>query len=196
MTIKILDYAVVTEPREKTNKELRQELKSEFGISGRRLDNFTLTAMKALANLQTSLKPERKYSLFSAAQYFSLELLQSLLLDLSQDIALKPLDFVATVGNAANYYLAKEFKLHGSNLFLGCSEQKLAKTLLTAELDLLEVNSEAAVLVLWHETETTRSCDCLIIELADEAHSTTPITNIDELTELMAKGVNPPFYYR
>ncbi|MFY8352068.1 hypothetical protein AAEU29_16120 [Pseudoalteromonas sp. SSM20] len=196
MTIKIIDYAVITEPREKTNKQLRQELKSEFGISGRRLDNFTLTAMKALANVQTSLKPECKYSLFSAAQYFSLELLQSLLLDLAKDIALKPLDFVATVGNAANYYLAKEFKLHGSNLFLGCSEQKLAKTLLTAELDLLEKNSDAAVLLLWHETETTRRCDCLIIELTDEAHASALITDINELTELIAKGVKPPFNYR
>lgn len=190
MTLNVLNYAIVDEPRDKTNKQLRQELKYDFAINGRRLDNFTLTAMKAVAKIAPSLNSENRYALFSAAQYFSLELLQSLLLDLAQNTPLKPLDFVATVGNAANYYLAKQFNLEATNLFLGCTDNKLSKTLLVAELDLSEQNSDAAIIVIWQESEKTRRCYALLVELAPQQATN---VNAHELIAQLDAGAKTPF---
>lgn len=191
MTLNVLDYAIVDEPRDKTNKQLRQELKHDFAINGRRLDNFTLTAMKAVAQIAPSLNDENRYSLFSAAQYFSLELLQSLLLDLAQNTPLKPLDFVATVGNAANYYLAKQFNLAATNLFLGCTDNKLEKTLLVAELDLSEQNADAAIIVIWQESDETRRCYALLVELAPQQPQG---VNANALLTQLDAGVKTPLF--
>lgn len=163
--LQIIDYAMVEEPREKLNKVLRKELKTEYGIDGRRLDNFTLTAMKALAKIRSSIPEDEITSLISAASYFSIELLQNLIQEIAQQQEIKPLDFVATVGNAANYYLAKQFKLDGTNLFLGSSTDIAEKTLTVAELDLLEQTSTHSVVVIWQENEATRKCYAFLLSM-------------------------------
>ena len=111
-----------------------------------------------------------------------------MLLDLQQNVAIRPLDFVATVGNAANFYIAKEFSIDGSNLFIGADENALAKSLLLAALEGHSNEETAVVVLIWQETEQQRVCHALLLGNTLEKHNTLPIkpelTDISELSTI------------
>jgi hypothetical protein len=164
MKLSLLQYAQYSHPRAVENKVLRQQVKERFGLSVRRLDNFTLCALGAVAQIREHLSSFDKLSLISCASYFSIELVQQLLVDLQQQRAMRPLDFVATVGNAANFYIANEFAIHAGNLFLGANDDgALQKSLLISALELTPDANHAVVLVLWQENEDERSCHVLLL---------------------------------
>lgn len=190
MKLKVVKQIEKQFPRSSTNKELRAELKANFGISGRRLDNFTLSAMLTLAELKEELVGYDTLSLFSVANYFSLELLQKLVEEVSEGHELKPLDFVASVGNAANYYLAREFGINGSNIFAASGEQALSKGLTLAALELLELRTDAAVVMRWQESEEHRLCQALLCVPAEEG---LPENGLAELEESSLSELETPY---
>lgn len=164
MSLIIRDYAKISHARAESTKALRQELKLQFGISGRRLDNFTLSAMMAVAQVRKSISADKSVALIGVAQYFSIDLMQSLIDQVDQGQEIRPLDFVTTVGNAANYYLAKEFNIHASNLFLGCSESPLMKAFTVAELELTANRTDLAVVVIWQKDDAARNVYAFVVE--------------------------------
>ncbi|EWH10596.1 hypothetical protein DS2_07183 [Catenovulum agarivorans DS-2] len=163
MPINIIAQSEFTHARDITNKILRAELKQAFGINGRRLDNFTLAGLAAATKLH--LNAQRPITgLIGCAEYFSVELLQSLLLDIDAANPIRPLDFVATVGNAANYYIAKEFNVTGLNLFIGSSDNSEAKLLQLAETELMANQHQTLLLLNWHEDSNQRRCKASLVD--------------------------------
>lgn len=185
MQFKLVDYCQFSHPRAMTNKALRQQIKSELGISGRRIDNFTLSALAAVQLLFQKTQPNpHALGLISSAQYFSIELLQNLIQEIEQGHAIKPLDFVATVGNAANYYIAKQFAMNACNLFLGISENAFYKSSLLAASELKQDPSLQIILVQWHESETERSCTASLLSAAETASQTLLIPQVWHPSEI------------
>ncbi len=168
MKLTIQQQAEQTFCRKTSNKELRQQLKEQYGIAGRRLDNFTLSAMLTIAPMQQQLAQYQHISLFSVANFFSLELLQQLVENLYHKHPIKPLDFVASVGNAANYYIAREFNLHAANIFTAAEQGALGKGLTLAALELSQQRADAALIMHWQEDETTRLCQAMLCTLGTD----------------------------
>lgn len=146
-----------------TNAELRKQVKSDTGLSVRRLDNFTLTGMLCVFQLLGGNKMSLECGLYAGAEYFSIELLQTSLINQQQNIPLRPLDFIATVGNAANFYIAKEYNLTGPNNFIGVSELAIEKLLWLCNADFKRSTIEQAVVMVWHETNDERVCTSLLL---------------------------------
>lgn len=185
MQVTLFNYACFSHSRAIDNKSLRQQVKQKYGVGVRRLDNFTLCALAAVAELGDEIKAYKKLSLISCAQYFSIELIQQMLQDIKQNRAMRPLDFVATVGNAANFYIAKEFSIDGSNLFIGADEDALTKSLLLSALEIKTDKEAAVILLIWQETEQQRFCHALLLGETQEQHSKYPRQqNLNHLEEL------------
>ena len=92
MQVTLFNYACFSHSRAIDNKSLRQQVKQKYGVGVRRLDNFTLCALAAVAELGDEIQAHKKLSLISCAQYFSIELIQQMLQDLKQNRAMRPLD--------------------------------------------------------------------------------------------------------
>ncbi|WP_340679986.1 hypothetical protein [Paraglaciecola sp.] len=188
MQITLLKHASFCHQRELDNKALRQQLKEQFGIAGRRLDNFTLCALGAVAKLGSEIHQCKPLSLISCAAYFSIELIQQMLLDMQQGKNIRPLDFVSTVGNAANFYIAKEFAIGGSNIFIGAGEDALAKSLLISSLEAQTNKTGSVLLLVWQESEEQRRCHALLLRDSKESDTSYAqpqiFKDIDDLSKL------------
>ncbi len=168
MIFTIVDGAHFSHRRGLTNKALRKQLKIEFGIQGRRLDNFTLSGLAACHLLFNKLPEEcgqGRLSLFSSSQYFSIERLQALLTEIDQDMSIKPLDFIATVGNAANFYIAQQFNLLASNLFIGTSEHAFYKNACLASCDAMLEPERGSIFVIWQDNMECRQCFAFYVKV-------------------------------
>lgn len=152
-----------------TNKILRKQIKQITGFEVRRKDNFTLIALQALQSLFNTKEAQAidlanaQLGLYGVGDYFSVELLQSLVLSVEQGEDVKPLDFISSVGNSANFYLAKQFDITGVNLFTGASQEAINKTQLLAQSDLALGLVDYAVLVHWQQDEVTRLCQVSLL---------------------------------
>jgi hypothetical protein len=187
MQVTLFDYACFSHSRALDNKSLRKQVKQKYAVEVRRLDNFTLCALAAVAELKTEIQAYSDLSLISCAQYFSIELIQQMLQDLEKNRAIRPLDFVATVGNAANFYIAKEFSIDGSNLFIGADENALNKSLILSALETNSNKEAAVILLVWQETELERFCHALLLGGTIKKHDMFPKRqNLRQLNELSA----------
>lgn len=148
-------------------KALRQQIKQETGLTVRRMDAFTLIALLAVFRAKQGVDLTSRIGLYSCADYFSSDLMQSMLLDVHNREAIKPLSFVASVGNAANYYLASAYTITGPNLFIGSDKLGMKKNQLLAQADMQSGIIDIAILVVWQEDDKTRQCSVKIIENAD-----------------------------
>ena len=192
MQLTILKQASFCHPRNLNNKELRKQVKDRHAVTVRRLDNFTLCGLAAVAELGESLKAFKQLSLFSCAQYFSIELVQQILIDMQAGKAIRPLDFVCTVGNAANFYIAKEFSINGSNLFIGADEHAFDKTFLLSALEANDEQQSAVVMAIWRETSDERCCHAMLVRHVSAIDKDYPVHHdLNEIAELSA--VATPF---
>ncbi len=192
MQLTILEQARFCHPRNLDNKVLRRQVKDRYAVTVRRMDNFTLCGLAAVAELGETLKTFKHLSLFSCAQYFSIELVQQMLIDIQAGKAIRPLDFVSTVGNAANFYIAKEFSINGSNLFIGADEQAFEKTTLLGALEATDEPQSAVVLAIWRETPDERCCNTLLVRCVRASDKIYPvIEGLSKVSELSA--VTTPF---
>lgn len=160
----LVGHECVSFPREMTDKEVRRLVKEETNFSVRRLDNFTLISLNAVYRLLLNKTTSKTLALYSGAEYLSVGLFQSVIKAMHANEAIRPFDFIATVGNAANFYLAKEFNIKGPNIFIGASEKVFLKTSLLAEMDLNLGHSQQAIIVIWLQTEDDWLCHAFIIE--------------------------------
>lgn len=163
MNITLVAKSSYRHPRDIDQKVFRRQIKQQFGVEVRRLDSFTLCGLGAVAAFADSFTEIDNLSLIGCAQYFSVELVQQMIIDIEQGRSLKPLDFVSTVGNAANFYIAKQFSIFGSNLFVGADELSLEKTFLLAALELSSNPIQSIILLLWQENELERICRAFLV---------------------------------
>lgn len=195
-------HEVVRFPTEMSDKEVRSFVKAETGFSVRRLDNVTLTSLLAVYRLMANNKTSPQLALYSGAEYMSVELFQSVIQAMENNEAIRPYDFIATVGNAANFYLAKEFHIHGPNIFIGASEHSLLKAGMLAETDMVQEHCEQAIIVIWHidndfhNQHNERRCHALLVERATEiAEKMTEwhnaVTTSEDLLTLATEGQYP-----
>jgi len=152
-----------------SNKVLRKQVKEITAFEVRRKDNFTLIALQALQSLFESSELKSldlancQLGLYGVGDYFSVELLQSLVLTVEQGEDVRPLDFISSVGNSANFYLAKQFAITGVNLFTGASQDAISRTQLLAQSDLSLGLVDYAVLVHWQQDDLTRQCQVSLL---------------------------------
>jgi len=151
-------------------KAVRKQVKQVTGFEVRRMDNFTLIALQAIYEMITELKAgyelqgrtfhlnQYNLGLYGVADYFSVELLQSLVVDCERDEEVRPLDFISTVGNAANFYIAKQFKVNGVNIFTGASEHALENISSLAGYDLSHDIVDLAIIVHWQQQANSLKC--------------------------------------
>ena len=167
--IQTLSSAQVSYDAAINNKALRKIIKKITGFEVRRMDNFTLISLQALQSLFTSKELQSidlthaQLGLYGVGDYFSVELLQSLVLSVENGEDVRPLDFISSVGNSANFYLAKQFAIKGVNLFMGASQEAVSKTQLLAQSDLALGIVDYAVLVHWQQDETTIECQVSLL---------------------------------
>jgi hypothetical protein len=183
------------------NKEVRSAVKEETGFSVRRLDNVTLTSLNVVYRLMKNNRTSKKLALYSGADYMSVELFQSIILAMENKEAIRPFDFISTVGNTANYYLAKEFNIKGPNIFIGASENTLLKNIMLAETDITLGHCEQAIIVIWQINDVEQRCHALLIEaLAVEDLKNKvkefnkwhyPLENGDDLLKFALEGEYP-----
>lgn len=201
--LSLVRYEKVSLSNDLSDKEIRNLVKNETLLPVRRLDTFTLISLLTVhrlfnqVNSNTSINPvasntqkdvieltnnsykaENKFSLYSAAEYLSIDLFQSVLNDIHNNDSIRPFDFIATVGNAANFYIAKEFNIKGPNIFIGASEKPFLKSCALAEVDLLEGFSEQGVIVVWHLTKSYRQCYAFIVEAHNSKNTSLAETQI------------------
>ena len=154
-----------------TPKELRKKVKQITGFEVRRMDSFTLIALQALYALfeQAEVKALQlnkcQLGLYGVGEYFSVELLQSLVLSIEEGDDVRPLDFISSVGNSANFYLAKQFDIRGVNLFTGASNYAVKRTQLLAQNDLALGVIDYAVMVHWQQNEDVSQCSAIMLTL-------------------------------
>jgi hypothetical protein len=194
-TLTLKGHEVVRFPTTMSDKEVRSTVKEETGFSVRRLDNVTLIALSAVDRLMKNNNTSKNLALYSAAEYMSVDLFQSVIIAMENNETIRPYDFIATVGNAANFYLTKEFAIHGPNIFIGASENALLKTSLLAEIDMVLEHCSQAIIVIWHINNKEWRCHALLIEqstVTEEANTWHhPVTNSDELLTLAMDGEYP-----
>ena len=190
--IAIVASAYAEFSRDMTNADIRKLVKAETGLSVRRLDNFTLTAMNAVYRLLHGREDiNGLIGLYSSAEYFSLELLQSIITSQSNGEPVRPLDFIATVGNAANFYLAKEFQLLGPNNFIGASENALEKSIWLTKCDFdLDLVSHAVV-VIWHDTIEKRVCNAYLLNKTNNTQQALNLKGIEDSLNTMESNIYP-----
>jgi hypothetical protein len=206
--LSLVRYEKVSLSNELTDKEIRNLVKTETQLPVRRLDTFTLISLLTVHRLfnqvhshtsndlvasntpgyatelsDSQCKAENKLSLYSAAEYLSVDLFQSVLNDIHNNESIRPFDFIATVGNAANFYIAKEFNIKGPNIFIGASEKPFLKSCALAEVDLLEGFSEQGVIVVWHLTKSYRQCYAFIVEAHNSKNTPLANTKILEMSD-------------
>lgn len=189
-------HEIVRFAAETTDKEVRTQVKTETGFSVRRLDNVTLTSLNAVYRLFAKNKTSPHLALYSAAEYMSVELFQSVIHAMENSEPIRPYDFIATVGNAANFYLSKEFNIHGPNIFIGASENSLLKATMLAETDMALGHCQQAIIVIWHVDCREHRCHALLVEPAIETDKKIPqwhdaVTTSDELLTLALEGQYP-----
>lgn len=160
----LLAHECVSFPRNMTDKELRHLVKEETHFCVRRLDNFTLISLNAVYRLLLKNPTSKTLALYSGAEYLSVDLFQSVIKAMCEKEAIRPFDFIATVGNAANFYLAKEFNIKGPNIFIGASQNIFLKNSLLAEIDLNLGHSQQAIIVIWLQTEDAWRCHAFMLE--------------------------------
>jgi len=163
----LLAHESVCFSRNLTGKEIRNLVKNETKLSVRRLDNFTLISLNAVYRLLLKHPTSQTLALYSGAEYLSVELFQSVIKAMHEQKAIRPFDFIATVGNAANFYLAKEFNIKGPNIFIGATKNIFLKNILLAESDLNLGHSQQAIVVVWLITEDEWLCHAFLIEQVD-----------------------------
>ncbi len=154
-----------------TGKELRKQVKKITGFEVRRMDTFTLIALQAMYELfeQEKVKAltlnEHQLGLYGVGDYFSIELLQSLVLSIEEGEDVRPLDFISSVGNSANFYLAKQFNIRGVNLFTGASSDASKRIQLLAQNDLALGIIDYSVMVHWQQNEGISQCTASLLAL-------------------------------
>ncbi len=152
-----------------SSKELRKQVKKVTGFEVRRMDAFTLIALQALYKLfeqeQALALNDCQLGLYGVGDYFSIELLQSLVLSIEEGDDVRPLDFISSVGNSANFYLAKQFNIGDVNLFTGASHNAIERIHTLAENDLALGIVDYSVVVHWQQNEHTRQCDVSLLGL-------------------------------
>lgn len=189
-------HEVIRFSNKMTNKEIRSVVKDETGFSVRRLDNFTLISLNAVYRLMTNNQTSKNLALYSGAEYMSVELFQSVITAMENKEAIRPFDFIATVGNAANYYLAKEFNIKGPNTFIGASENVLLKNGMLAEVDIMFGHCQQAIIVIWQINNIERRCHAFLVdcvknkgeEVSEWQH---PLVNGNGLLKLAMDGQYP-----
>lgn len=155
-----------------SSKELRKKVKQTTGFEVRRMDAFTLIALQAMYELfqQESVKAlalnKSQLGLYGVGDYFSIELLQSLVLSIEEGEDVRPLDFISSVGNSANFYLAKQFTIRGVNLFTGARCTAVERTQTLAQNDLALGIVDYSVLVHWQQNECVSQCTASLLALA------------------------------
>ncbi len=159
-----------------SNKEIRKAVKVLTGFEVRRMDSFTLVGLEAIYGLFNKLEKEfsitdkllknKTLGLYGVAEYFSTELLQGLLISVKDQEEIRPVDFISTVGNAANFYIAKLFDINGPNIFSGASKNAFDTTSLLANTDLSLGLIDYAVILVWQETEDVKGCEASFICLS------------------------------
>ncbi len=187
----LIAYEKVSVSNEFSEKDIRTLVKNETHLPVRRLDRFTLLSLLAVYRLfnnssELFTQSSKPLSLYSAAEYLSVELFQSVIASMKNEESIRPFDFIATVGNAANFYIAKEFNIKGPNIFIGASEQPFLKSCALAEMDFLEGYSSQSIIIVWSITESSRQCYAFIIErcereIADRTNNAGNYLSIDEL---------------
>ncbi|XPF95692.1 hypothetical protein ACM9HF_06665 [Colwellia sp. RE-S-Sl-9] len=187
----LIAYEKVSVSNELSDKDIRSLVKNETDLPVRRLDTFTLLSLLAVYRLfnnssELYKKSSKPLSLYSAAEYLSVELFQSVITSMKNNESIRPFDFIATVGNAANFYIAKEFNIKGPNVFIGASEQPFMKSCALAEMDFLEGHSSQGIVIVWSITESSRQCYAFIIEKCEtgiigKIDNEEDYLNIDEL---------------
>jgi len=193
----IVAHQMVNLPEGMVDKELRSLVKQETGLPVRRIDNFTLLSLLSVYRLvnQQSVKNtlSKHLSLYSVAEYLSIDLFQSVITDLQNNESIRPFDFIATVGNAANFYLAKEFFIKGPNVFVGASDLPFLKASLLADVDLEVGHCEQAIIVIWTQINNQRQCHAFIVEQTskqDLSNLTKTAIEISKIDELLLQGEN------
>ncbi len=166
--LRIIGHATASFSNSVPDKELRSLVKTETGLSVRRIDNFTLLSLLAtyrLFNQNNLLKTlTGNLSLYSVAEYLSIDLFQSVIINMHNNEPIRPFDFIATVGNAANFHLAKTFNIKGPNIFIGATQFPFTKSCLLAELDLHEEHATQAIIVVWTIKNDHKHCHAFAIE--------------------------------
>ena len=165
--MKIIAKTLVEHDMATPLKNLRRSVKSLTGFDLRRMDSFTLVAMQATYLLLKDFTPKGSVGLYGVANYFSVELLQSLIKSVEQKQDIRPFDFILSVGNAANFYLAKQFEMNGPNIFLGSSSdpKKSIFELIGADASFNLI--DYAVFISWMENETRLECHAKLIRIKD-----------------------------
>ena len=189
-------HEVVCFPTIMSDKEVRNTVKNETGFSVRRLDNVTLISLTAVYRLMANNKTLPQLALYSGAEYMSVELFQSVICAMENKEAIRPYDFIATVGNAANFYLSKEFNIQGPNIFIGASDNTLLKTALLAETDMLQGHCQQAIIVIWQTDDKERRCHALLVEKLSDTDAALkawhhPIGTAQELSVLEKEAQYP-----
>lgn len=154
----------VTFERNQSNKELKKLIKAESSIDVRRMDNFSLIAILAVFRLMKDNETQKDLGLYSVATYFSIDLLQGLLIDINKNVDIRPVDFISTVGNTANFYLAKLFNITGPNIFIGSSDHAQDKLLNLAQCDLNNELIDSALLVEWQDSDNSYKCIAKLLQ--------------------------------
>lgn len=171
----IIASSNVSYPSDASNKVIRKQVKAITGFDVRRMDSFTLIALQAVAQLLASEAVQGYFAkhnkelaqaqlgLYGVADYLSVELLQSLVETVEQAQDIRPFDFISTVGNAANFYIAKQFNVDGVNLFNGASAQAVECTRLLVEQDFSLNLIDYALLVHWQQHQDSVSCHAYLL---------------------------------
>lgn len=196
----------VSVSNELSEKDIRSLVKNETDLSVRRLDTFTLLSLLAVYRLfnnsaELFTQSSKPLSLYSAAEYLSVELFQSVIMSLNNNESIRPFDFIATVGNAANFYIAKEFNIKGPNIFIGASDQPFLKSCALAEMDFLEGHSSQGIVIVWSITENSRQCYAFIIEkcetwITGKTNNEDNYLNIDDLIKKELPITTPAYIQR
>ncbi len=139
-------------------KEIRRSVKLLTGFDLRRMDSFTLVAMQAISQLLENIELNGVTGLYGVANYFSVELLQSLVISVEQKQDVRPFDFILSVGNAANFYLAKQFSLNGPNIFLGTNNNAKENTKELIKVDSSTGLIDSAIFIHWQESNNGIQC--------------------------------------
>lgn len=168
-TLKQISESKTAYLRDTPKKLIKKAIKLKTGFEVRRMDIFTLIALETVFDLLQDSTLRGVTGLYSIANYFSVELLQSLIESVEQQQDIRPFDFISTVGNAANFHVAKQFALTGPNLFLGKSDHSSENAKLLAQSDLNLKLIHQALIIEWQESEESLICKARLLTTIDHA---------------------------
>lgn len=115
-----------------SDSELKQQLKSLYGVTSRRSSRLTLLSLLGALGIDM---PARA-GVYASSSFSSPENMHTIQMSVCQQKTPRPFNFINSINNALPFYIAQERQIEGPNLFIASDRIQWTQPILLALMDI------------------------------------------------------------